>query len=66
MGFWGFGVLGFWGRRLYAFRLDNKADAARFQEFGAPEFQLPTLEHRFMYWWKGDYHHVWGPYILSI
>ena len=53
-------------RRLYAFRMDNKGDAARFQEFGAPEFALPTLEHRFMYWWKGDYHRVWGPYILSM
>jgi hypothetical protein len=52
-------------RRLYAFRLDNKTDAKRFQEFGAPEFPLPTREHQFRYWWKGDYERVWGPYQLS-
>lgn len=52
-------------RRLYAFRLDNKTDAKRFQEFGAPEFPLPTEPHRFRYWWKGDYHRVWGPYQLT-
>lgn len=52
-------------QRLYAFRLDNKKDAKRFQEFGAPEFTLPTDKYRFVYWWKGDYHHTWGPYQLA-
>lgn len=53
-------------RRLYAFRLDNKADAKRFQEFGAPPMELPTVEERFVYWWKGDYGRVWGPYRLEL
>lgn len=53
-------------RRLYAFRLDNKGDAKAFQEFGAPEFDLPTREYEFYYWWKGDYHRVWGPYNLAL
>jgi hypothetical protein len=53
-------------RRLYAFRLDNKKDAKRFQEFGAPEFPLPTVEYQFRYWWKGDYHRVWGPYRTTL
>jgi hypothetical protein len=51
--------------RLYAFRLDNVKDARRFQEFGAPAFELPTDEHLFRYWWKGDYRRVWGPYYLD-
>jgi hypothetical protein len=53
-------------RRLYAFRLDNKSDAKRFQEFGAPAFDLPTSEHVFRYWAKHDYHRVWGPYNLTL
>ena len=53
-------------RRLYAFRLDNRSDAKRFQEFGAPDFDLPSEEYRFMYWWKGDYHHVYGPYQTTL
>src|SRR5579871_4962564 len=40
--------------RLYAFRLDYKADAKRFQEMGAPPFPLPTEIHQFMYWYKRD------------
>lgn len=51
-------------QRLWCFRLDNKKDARRFEEFGAPPFDLPTERHVFMYWWKGDYHRVWGPYTL--
>lgn len=52
-------------RRLYAFRLDNRTDAKRFQEFGAPAFDLPTKKYRFRYWWKEDYDRVWGPYQLE-
>lgn len=55
-------------RRLYAFRLDNRTDAKRFAEFGAPigPDDLPTSEYRFLYWWKGDYGNVWGPYQLTL
>lgn len=52
--------------RLYALRIDYKADAKRLQEMGAPEFPLPSEKHQFMYWWKGDYSHVWGPYKLAL
>lgn len=53
-------------RKLWAFRLDNKKDAKRFQEFGAPEFDLPTEEEVFRYWTKDAYHKVWGPYRLTL
>lgn len=52
--------------RLYCFRLDFKADARRLEEMGAPPFPLPTKTQQFMYWWKGDYEHVWGPYKLNL
>lgn len=52
--------------RLYAFRLDYKADAKRFQEMGAPEITLPRRNREFVYWWKGDYDHVYGPYKLNL
>lgn len=52
--------------RLYCLRIDYKADAKRLQEMGAPPFPLPTQPHEFMYWWKGDYARVWGPYKLAI
>lgn len=53
--------------RLYAFRLDYKQDAKRFQEMGAPEFPLPSEPYRFMYWYKsGNYNKVFGPYKLNI
>lgn len=52
--------------RCYCFRLDAKADAKRLGEFGMPPFALPEENHRFMYWWKGDYRHVWGPYSLAL
>jgi hypothetical protein len=52
--------------RLYAFRLDAKADAKRFQEFGAPPITLPQTPHRFVYWTKADYTTVYGPYQLSL
>lgn len=55
--------------RLYCMRLDFKADAKRLPEMGAPESimaHIPTDEHLFMYWWKGDYTHLWGPYRLAI
>jgi hypothetical protein len=52
--------------RLYAMRLDYRADAKRFQEFGAPPFDTPLDEHVFMYWWKGDYRNVHGPYRLDL
>lgn len=51
--------------RLYAFRMDNKGDAKRFQEFGAPEMELPEDVHLFRYWTKADYRRVWGPYYLD-
>jgi hypothetical protein len=53
--------------RLYAFRMDNAGDAKRFEEFGCPlqPDELPTDVHLFKYWWKGDYHRVWGPYYLD-
>lgn len=52
--------------RLYALRIDAKGDAKRLQEMGAPEFALPSEKQQFMYWWKGDYSHVWGPYRLDL
>lgn len=52
--------------RLYAFRIDYKADAKRLQEMGAPPIPLPTKTRQFMYWWKGDYDRVWGPYTLDL
>lgn len=52
--------------RLYAFRMDNVADAKRFAEFGAPKFALPREPHVFYYWYKGDYDRVWGPYKLDV
>lgn len=52
--------------RLYCLRIDFKADAKRLQEMGAPPFVIPTRPHEFMYWWKGDYDHVWGPYKLTL
>lgn len=52
--------------RLYAFRLDARADAKRFQEFGAPPFRLPTQPHQFHYWTKADYTTVYGPYQLAL
>lgn len=52
--------------RLYCFRLDAKADAKRFQEFGAPSFVLPTDKFLFKYWTKADYGKVWGPYKLDV
>jgi hypothetical protein len=54
--------------RLYAFRMDNAGDAKRFAEFGAPPAmatELPEDVHLFLYWWKGDYRRVWGPYYLD-
>jgi hypothetical protein len=54
--------------RLYAFRMDNAGDAKRFAEFGAPPemaTRLPEDVHLFLYWWKGDYRRVWGPYYLD-
>lgn len=44
--------------RLYAFRIDYRADAKRLQEMGAPEFALPTRKFEFKYWFKEDYGHV--------
>lgn len=52
--------------RLYALRIDYQADAKRLQEMGAPPFELPTVPHQFMYWWKGDYRRVWGPFELAL
>lgn len=52
--------------RLWAFRLDNTADAKRFAEFGAPPFPLPTEVGSFMYWTKLDYYRVHGPYRLIL
>lgn len=53
--------------KLYAFRLDARADAKRFAEFGAPigPADLPTKPFRFLYWTKMDYGRVWGPYMLE-
>jgi hypothetical protein len=52
--------------RCYEFRLDAKGDAKRLQEMGMPECPMPTETHQFMYWWKGDYDRVWGPYRLQL
>lgn len=52
--------------RLYAFRLDFVKDAQRFQEMGAPDFDLPRRKFQFMYWYKEDYDNVWGPYSLDL
>lgn len=52
--------------RCYCFRLDAKGDVKRLEEMGMPPFPLPSREHQFMYWWKGDYDHVWGPYKLDL
>lgn len=63
--------------RLYAFRIDYRADAKRYAEMGAPErarglLWVPAHEHEFYYWWKGDrahpreYHTVYGPLILAL
>lgn len=52
--------------RMYALRLDSRKDAGRLQEFGAPPFAMPLEPHEFMYWWKGDYRRVWGPYKLQL
>jgi len=53
--------------RLYAFRLDFVKDAQRFQEMGAPDFELPTRQRQFMYWWKLDPdRRVYGPYTLDL
>jgi hypothetical protein len=53
-------------KRLYAFRLDFVKDASRFQEMGAPPFDLPEEDFDFKYWWKGDRRRVWGPYRLTL
>lgn len=53
-------------KRLYAFRLDFKDDARRFQEMGAPPFALPKKTREFCYWFKEDYDHVYGPYTLDL
>jgi hypothetical protein len=52
--------------RLYALRIDFKADAKRLQEMGAPPFPLPTEPHQFMYWHKREYGTVYGPYRLDL
>jgi hypothetical protein len=52
--------------RLYCLRMDYVADAKRLQEMGAPPFVMPTEPHQFVYWWKGDYPHVHGPYRLAL
>lgn len=52
--------------RLYALRIDFVNDMKRLQEMGAPPFPNPLEPHQFYYWWKGDYSHVWGPYILDL
>lgn len=52
--------------RLYALRIDYKADAKRLQEMGAPPFTLPTRRFEFYYWTKADYDHIWGPYKLTL
>lgn len=52
--------------KLYALRIDFKADAKRLQEMGAPPFAMPTKPHLFMYWTKEDYERVYGPYRLKI
>lgn len=52
--------------RLYALRIDYAADAKRLAEMGAPPFELPRQPHQFIYWYKGDYDHVYGPYRLSL
>lgn len=53
-------------RRLYALRLDFKADAKRYQEMGAPEFAGTNKPHEFYYWTKTDYDRIWGPYKLAL
>lgn len=53
-------------KRLYAFRLDFDSDAKRFQEMGAPDFELPRRKYEFCYWYKEDYDNIWGPYQLGL
>lgn len=53
-------------QRLYAFNLDVKKDAQRFQEFGAPPFLLPEEPHQFKYWTKANRRKVYGPYRLRL
>lgn len=52
--------------RLYCMRIDYKRDQKRFQEMGAPDFDIPKQPYEFKYWYKGDYTKVWGPYKLEI
>lgn len=51
--------------RLYAFRLDAKADRVRYQEMGAPDFPIPEDDFLFMYWYKKDRKTVYGPLTLA-
>jgi hypothetical protein len=55
-------------KRLYAFRLDAVSDAKRFGEMGAPigPDDLPRKKHQFLYWYKEDYEHMYGPYTLGL
>lgn len=52
--------------KLWAFALDSAKDAKRYQEFGAPLFPIPEVDHVFRYWTKRDKRTVWGPYELNL
>jgi hypothetical protein len=53
-------------QRLYCFRIDARGDVKRLTEMGAPSFAPPTEDYQFYYWYKRDYHNVWGPYQLDL
>jgi hypothetical protein len=54
--------------RLYLFRLDYREDVKRLREMGAPveDEDIPDEEYLFRYWYKADYHNLYGPYRLTL
>lgn len=54
--------------RLYCLRIDSKSDVKVLPSMGAPitEDDMPMRPHEFVYWWKGDYRNLHGPYKLSL
>lgn len=54
--------------RLYCLRIDSRSDAKVLPSMGAPitEDDVPLRPHEFVYWWKGDYRNLYGPYKLDL
>jgi hypothetical protein len=50
------------------FRLDYREDVKRLREMGAPveDEDIPDEEYLFRYWYKADYHNLYGPYRLTL